>query len=264
MRVIVTRPEREAALWVRQLGQHGLQALALPLIAIGPCPDPAALRDAWRRLPDFAALMFVSGNAVEHFFGPAIAPVPHGWCAGAPRTRAWSPGPGTRDALLAAGVDAGLIDAPASDAAQFDSESLWQQVAGQVKPGQQVLIVRGGNGEEPVNAQGAGREWLARRLEAAGVKVETVAAYVRRTPVFDAVQIEQARRAASDGAVWLFSSSEAIARLAGLLPGQSWTGARAVATHPRIAQAAREAGFGVVCESRPALEAVIASIESIR
>ncbi|MGE3348297.1 MAG: uroporphyrinogen-III synthase, partial [Ramlibacter sp.] len=38
--------------------------------------------------------------------------------------------------------------------------------------------------------------------------------------------------------------------------------ARAVATHPRIAQAAREAGFGVVCESRPALADVVASIES--
>jgi uroporphyrinogen-III synthase len=37
-----------------------------------------------------------------------------------------------------------------------------------------------------------------------------------------------------------------------------------VATHPRIAQAARDAGFGVVCESRPTEEAIVAALESIR
>jgi uroporphyrinogen-III synthase len=62
--------------------------------------------------------------------------------------------------------------------------------------------------------------------------------------------------------VWLFSSSEAVANLRALLPDQSWQQARAVATHPRIAQAARDAGFAVVCESRPALADVVASIES--
>ncbi|HPL79671.1 MAG TPA: uroporphyrinogen-III synthase, partial [Burkholderiaceae bacterium] len=35
-----------------------------------------------------------------------------------------------------------------------------------------------------------------------------------------------------------------------------------VATHPRIAASARRAGFGVVCESRPTLEAVMSSIKS--
>jgi uroporphyrinogen-III synthase len=64
--------------------------------------------------------------------------------------------------------------------------------------------------------------------------------------------------------VWLFSSSEAVANLQSLLPDQSWQQARAVATHPRIAQAARTAGFGVVCESRPILGAVVASIESLQ
>ena len=44
-RVIVTRPAREAAHWVAQLGAHGIEAVALPLIAIGPCTD-AALRQA--------------------------------------------------------------------------------------------------------------------------------------------------------------------------------------------------------------------------
>jgi uroporphyrinogen-III synthase len=63
---------------------------------------------------------------------------------------------------------------------------------------------------------------------------------------------------------WLFSSSQAIANLLTLEPRADWSGARAVATHPRIAESARSAGFGVVCESRPGLDAVIAALESFR
>jgi uroporphyrinogen-III synthase len=49
-----------------------------------------------------------------------------------------------------------------------------------------------------------------------------------------------------------------------MLPAQTWESARAVTTHPRIAKAARSAGFGVVWESRPTLDAVVASIESVQ
>ena len=70
--------------------------------------------------------------------------------------------------------------------------------------------------------------------------------------------------ASADGSVWLFSSSEAIANLAAWLPGQDWQRARAVATHLRIAANARKLGFGVVCESRPVLASVVASIESMK
>lgn len=260
MRVIVTRPQREAERWVHQLRQCGLDALALPLMAIAPAPDVQPLHEAWRRLGNFAALMFVSGNAVEHFFEQKVPEAHTGWSRPAIKTRAWAAGPATREALVCAGVDPGLIDAPASDAAQFDSEALWQQVAGQVVPGGRVLIVRGGDR----TGQSAGRDWLSGQLVAAGVQVETVLAYVRRAPVFGAEQLAQAQQAATDGSVWLFSNSEAIANLVRLLPGQSWTEARAMATHPRIAQAARRAGFGVVCESRPDLDAVVAALESIR
>ena len=72
-RVIVTRPAREAAHWVAQLGAHGIEAVALPLIAIGPCTDAAlrqALDAARANVCTYRALMFVSGNAVAHFFEP--------------------------------------------------------------------------------------------------------------------------------------------------------------------------------------------------
>jgi len=245
MRVLVTRPLRDAQRWAQTLAAQGLDALVLPLIDIAPVEHAQVVRP----LADYRAVMFVSGNAVSHFLHDEHLPF---------ASRAWAPGPGTRDALLDAGVDASLIDAPDADAAQFDSESLWQQVSAQVRPGDRVLVVRG---RDP-QGRNAGRDWLARQIEAAGAQVEFVAVYERRTPRFDAAQQALAVQAAGDASVWLFSSSEAVANLRTLLPQQSWAQARAVATHPRIAQAARDAGFAVVCESRPALADVVASIES--
>ena len=179
-RVIVTRPAREAAHWVKLLGARGVDAVALPLIAIGPCRDAAAeqaLTQAHARLAQYRALMFVSGNAVFHFFEPNKALALDGQALAAIKTRAWSPGPGTAGALQAAGVPPGCIDGPAPDAAQFDSEALWQQVHGQIEPGDRVLIVRGCSaavGDADAPPQGTGRDWLAQHITAAGGLVDFV------------------------------------------------------------------------------------------
>jgi uroporphyrinogen-III synthase len=250
MRVVVTRPAQEGQRWVRQLAERGHQAIALPLLAITPAPDPAALAQARAALPQLQAVMFVSGNAVHAFLAPAVE-----W---PPGVRAWAPGPGTRQALLEAGVPAAQVDAPAEDAVQFDSERLWEVVRGQLRAGERVLIVRGANAE----GREQGREWLGEQLAAAGVQVTTVAAYARGVPVWNSEQAAQARSAAADASWWLFSSSEAAANLARLLPGQSWAAARAVATHPRIAEAVRALGFGNIRMARPAFADVVASIES--
>jgi uroporphyrinogen-III synthase len=262
MRVILTRPEREARSWVTTLAQAGIQALALPLIAVDGAPDPQAVQRVWQQLDDFDAAMFVSGNAVDQFYAlkPATAPVKYAQAA--IKMRAFVTGPGTRSALLRHGVAAHLIDAPDAQAGQWDSEALWAVVQGQVRPGFRLLIVRGA-GADHAQPHGAGRDWFAQQVQARGGQVEFVVAYQRRCPVFSPDQLAEAQNAAVDGSVWLFSSSEAIGNLQRLLPEQSWHQARAVATHPRIAQAAREAGFGVVCESRPQLPEVVASIESM-
>ena len=167
-------------------------------------------------------------------------------------------------ALEQAGVPPDGIDGPAPDAPQFDSEALWQQVATQIRPGDRVLIVRGrsATSQGVHESQGNGRDWLARQIEAAGGTVEFVVAYQRGAPRFSAHEVALAQQAACDGSLWLLSSSEAVAHLAEALPGQHWGAARALATHPRIAQAARAAGFATVGECRPALDDVVASIES--
>jgi uroporphyrinogen-III synthase len=251
MRVVLTRPVQETERWALRLRDRGIDVLALPLLAIAPAPDGAALRRAAAEADRYGAVMFVSANAVQGFFAeqPAFA-----------AARAWAPGPATREALRAAGVPDARISAPAEDAAQFDSEALWLQVQGQLQAGERLLLVRGGDGE----GRGRGRDWLQQQLAARGVGVDTVVAYTRTVPAWSEAERAAAQDAASDGSLWLFSSSEAAGHLETLLPAQDWSQARALATHPRIAQAVRALGFGSVRESRPGWNEVLASIESCR
>ena len=179
-----------------------------------------------------------------------------------------APGPGTAAALLAAGVPAAQVDAPALDAEQFDSEALWAVVGRRDWQGLRVLVVRGESPGAAGGGMSSGRDWIARQWEAAGAQVDFVGVYQRRAPKLSDEQLERARAASADGSVWLFSSSEAVANLTRLpaLAGVDWRGARAVATHPRIEEAVRAAGWGVVVASRPALTDIrdtLASIESL-
>ncbi len=262
MRVVVTRPEREAQQWVRELRALGFAAQALPLIEIAAIEDPSALQAASRAVGQYAGVMFVSGPAVEHFFSSNPGLKLEFSAQHAIQTRAWATGPGTKRALLAAGVAPERIDAPAGEVGQFDSEALWALVSHQVHPAERVLIVRGtDHGISGVTDAGTGRDWFARRVQQLGARAEFVVAYTRRAPKLSREDLDLARMCASDGSVWLFTSSQAVANLLTVVPDLSWQEARALATHPRIAQSAREAGFAQVQHSRAALADVAAALE---
>ena len=284
-RVIVTRPADEAGDWVQQLAQAGFAAEALPLIGIQPAIQPgdrAALAQAHGELARYSACLFVSGNAVRHFFkdfrpfdqsGRAqAAPEKIATAALLPTTlRLLAPGPGTAAALRALGVPAGQIDEPAADAGQFDSQALWQQIGSRDWAGQRVLVVRGRTEREADSdmdraAAGGpaapGRDWIARQWQAAGVPVDFLCVYERVRPGLSAAQIARVEAASADGSIWLFSSSEALANLS-QSTSTDFGRARAIATHPRIAEAASAAGWGVVMQSRPALDDLIAQLRSI-
>ncbi|MES2398869.1 MAG: uroporphyrinogen-III synthase [Pseudomonadota bacterium] len=255
----MTRPEHDARHWVEQLRQSGFDAQALPLIEIAALPDASKLLD----VADFDALMFVSGHAVDHFLKarPEIL-------AGNASQRFMAPGPGTANALRACGISDAQIDVPPANAAQFDSQALWQLVGGRNWHGSRVLIVRGANSQDATassTSEGAGRDWFAQKLRDAGADVEFLSVYERRTPAIGVVQDELVRQAATDSSVWIFSSSEAVLNLTGPkgISGQDWRCARAIATHPRIAETARQAGWGVVVESRPTLADIVATLRSI-
>ena len=268
MRVIVTRVQPQAARWVELLAQHGHEALALPLIEVAALPDTSAVVDAWQHWAEYTAVMFVSGHAVNYFYASKQALAHIEYAQSAIKTRAWSTGPTTHAALLQQGVAASLIDSPPSAAGQFDSETLWQCVRSQVQPGARVLIVRGdtAESEQPASAggiPGVGRDWLAQQLESVGAEVNFVVAYQRSAPVWAADQLALATASGADGSVWLFSSAEALDNLHRLLADQNWAGVRAIATHARIAAAARALGLSLVVQAAPTLPSVLASIESL-
>jgi uroporphyrinogen-III synthase len=268
LRVIVTRPSEQAQAWLSPLRASGLQAQALPLIEIAPAPDEAAVRQARADVPGCSLVMFVSAHAVQHFFCDAFcdafsnAPASPHTAAAVPALRwpgatlAGSTGAGTSAALRAAGVPPGCIVEPPATA-RADSEGLWQALQARDWRGAQVLIVRGEQG----------RDWLAETLSAAGAHVRFVAAYARRPPALtaDARALLAGALAQPRGHAWVFSSSEAVQHLTALAPGTSWAASQAVATHPRIAQAVREAGFGRVEEAQGAqLAAVIAALARLQ
>lgn len=249
LRVLVTRPAAQARPWVADLRAAGVDAVALPLIDIGPAPLPAEVDAAWRSLPSRSLVFFVSANAVEAFF--ALRPDGAAW---PPATRAAAPGPGTADALAQAGVPPAAIVAPAADAERFDSEQVWTLLQHEPWHGRSVLVVRGEDG----------RDWLADRWRAAGASVAFVAAYARLAPALD----DDGRRwlaeaqAAPKAHLWLFSSSEAVRRLAELAP-ELPARASALATHPRIADAARRAGFACVGACAPRLADVVQAVQAL-
>ena len=256
-RLIVTRPAAQAHEWVQRLAAHGVPALALPLIdieALGGSPD---LAQAWAALPHQALAVFVSVNAAQCFF--AARPTGLGWPA---HTLAAAVGPGTAGALGALGVPAAQIVAPA--APPFDSEALWAVLAQQAWAGRGVLWVRGEGG----------RDWLAQQLAAQGADVASVCTYRRRLPLWAGGELALLRGVLAQPAqqVWWFSSSQAIDHLQALVGkhhlAADWPASQAMASHARIAQRARELGFGRVDEVPPLLHELLAwwsrSIQSPR
>lgn len=254
MKVLVTRPSGQAHEWVQALQAAGVDAVALPLIEIGPAPHPDAVVQAWRHLPQTDLVVFVSPSAVEQFF--AARPPDRAWPA---PTRAASPGPGTDRELARHGVPEHARLLPAVDAVQFDSEALWQVLRPLGWQGRSVLIVRGTSG----------RDWLARQLREAGARVRFVSAYERRPPRLDgpARACFEAAVQAPAHHVWLLSSSESVDHLRALCEAcalqPDWPAFQAVATHPRIAATARRAGMGRVTECTPSVADVVRSIQSL-
>ena len=256
--IILTRPAAEALRWATGLRTAGHRVKTWPLIELNPVTDVMRLRaalDAWH---GFQAVMFVSRAAVTHALG-RMTPK-DGWGV----TRCWATGPGTRQALREVGVPDSLIDSPPPDAAQFDTETLWTVVQHTLHPARPVLLLRGSDGdqEDPLS-QGAGRDWLLRQLAIPGVPVEIVSVYQRTVPHWDKHRLKEAREAAHNGSVWLFSSSQALENLASLLPEQDWSATRALATHARIAQTAKDMGMGQVFFCRPNVNEVLALLESL-
>jgi uroporphyrinogen-III synthase len=283
LRVIVTRPAAQAAQWVDALTAQGFDTHSFPLIEIADALLTNQRQALHTRAAQMDVCMWVSSNAVGYFFNENRLLTQVNTAQAAielivnRKLRHWATGPGTVAALQQHGVPLAQIDAPDAHAAQWDSAALWQRVAGQVQAGTQVLIVRGTD----VGTPSASRDDLAQQIRAAGGAVEFAAVYARHAPAFTAAQMAWAQHAASDGSVWILTSSQAVTHLPAIAAAAAasaqgghqegnqaghqgaWGQARCVATHERIAQAARAVGFAVVCTSRPGIADVVQSLKSM-
>jgi uroporphyrinogen-III synthase len=269
MQVVLTRPAEQASVWQQALQAVGCVVRLFPLIVTTDVVTPRAcqaLAQAWQvaalsngsvrqgeSLGRWDHIMFVSVNARAHFLQGRPAPTQPSY---------WATGAGTVAALQAAGVPLERIFSPADDAAQMDSEHLWQMVQkpaqghSLVRPGQRLLIVRG---SDDVHTEvPTGRNWLAEQAMGAGLHVQEVAAYVRRAPAFTPAQLSWLQSGVARQSTWVFSSSQALSHLPQDI---AWQGIPALATHPRIAQVAQERGFAVqVC--LPDVDAVIRALKN--
>jgi len=250
--LVLTRPRQQAGGWLTRLAALGVNAVSLPLIEIVAGP-PQAAAEAWQQLPGAALAMFVSPNAVEHFFKGRTGD----WPAD---TLAACVGPGSAHALQGAGVPPQSIVQPPADADALDSEHLWPLLATRDWQGKLALILRGDGG----------RDWLAERLREQGARTLDFSVYRRRCPVLDAAEqrlLADIAAQADAHFVWLFSSAEAIGHLASFLPSLTdadWSRQRAIATHARIAERARQLGFGDVVLARPDAAAVAAAAAAMQ
>jgi len=255
------------------LARAGFESIEFPLIDIGPVADAAPLHAALGELYapaplGFALVVFVSPNAIDH----AFAALSSAWPSQIPIGVV---GPGSVAALGRQGVTAPTytIISPATGAMvtetptdpRYDSEALYAAIeahfgADGLKD-KRILIVRGDGG----------REWLADALSAAGAKVEKVAAYRRIVPEPSMRDWERIHALlAGEPHAWLLTSSEGVRNLEELAREHltvdetlTLKHAPLVTPHPRIAEAARQAGFDRITVSGAGDERIVQALGGI-
>lgn len=230
--ILVTRPAGQAESLCAALAAAGAEAPCYPLLSVAPLADPAPLHALARRLGDFDLAFFVSPNAVR-FALDALLPVAP-WPAS---LAVATVGKGSEAALAARGFS--QVIAPQSG---FDSESVLALPAFQAEAvaGKRVLILRGDGG----------RELIGDTLLARGARVEYQGCYHRGGPQLDPAPIIERARSGRLDALTL-TSSEAAGHLAALPQAGVLLHLPVFASHPRIAQAARDVGCTQVIQSGP-------------
>ncbi|WP_158904596.1 fused uroporphyrinogen-III synthase HemD/membrane protein HemX [Burkholderia sp. L27(2015)] len=281
--VIVTRPAAQAAGLSAALGAAGFATFEFPLLEIAPVRDPQPLLQALVALEQYALVVFVSPNAIEHALAhlgtPWPAQVPIGVLGpgsvralaqrgiSAPRVSVIAP----RGALASSG-DGGAIAQPSSvvatdaiadtradsshdtnETVRYDSEALLDALDHTLHldslVGKRVLLVKGDGG----------RELLTQTLQAMGVAVDAVTAYHRSAPQPSEAQWQRLHVLLAGPAqqvVWVVTSSEGLRHLDALARAHldatqlvSLRRAQVMTPHARIAETARSLGFDTVTVS---------------
>jgi len=256
--LVITRPRSDIGDDVREqaLRAAGVVLRPFPLIRILPPAIPGPALHALARLAEFDLAVPVSPAAVQSSLAMRQGLWPATCAVGLV-------GPGSRVAfeqvLRARGQSPASLRIVSAPVEAADSEGLWaalQTLRTGAWAGVRVLILRGGNG----------RDWLTDALQAAGAVVERVDVYRRAPPDPDPATLGVLRDLLDTHAVWLLTASEGVRNLRDLLAATGTDACkllasqRALATHSRIAEAARQTGFGRVEVCAPGNEAIVAAL----
>lgn len=251
--IVLTRPTGQAQALLEllntSLSDHRTFAgekprvLSLPLLSIIP-KDSDVLRDQVRTALQSADLaIFVSPNAIEC----TLSLVGKNWQALSPQPLAIGVmGGSSEQTLRQHGI--GLEASPTpiwipTHPEEWDSEGLWRKLQDlHWDWSQRRVIIFKGEG---------GRDWLADTLQLAGAQVQPISVY-SRAPLEIANPLWQPIAALDFAAsVWLLTSSEAVRHLGQVMQAQfpqRLRMASAICTHPNIAAAAEQIGFGEVLQ----------------
>jgi uroporphyrinogen III methyltransferase/synthase len=253
-RVIITRAAELQLPWQEAIEASGFRTESFPLFEVQPVADAAVLAQSIESLWNAQLVVVISPTAAKHL----AAHVKLAWPRNVPIA---VPGPGTRDALLRAGIEANII-CPVRNDDGYDAQALLGAVGAAVNIGQlkigRALLVRG----EQVN------EALAEGLQRFGFQITQAVAYTHQPiELTSEKQLQLARLLTSaHQVVWLFSQARAVTHidaLAHTLRPAGMAGHTAVAIHPRIAAAATRAGFHRVITVDPDPKALVTALESL-
>jgi len=252
MIVIVTRPAAAGERLFQRLQASGHHAVWWPAFEIGPAPDPEIVRARLAQLDDYDLAIFVSPNAV-HAVGSLLG---RDWPTS---TLVGAVGQATRAAVLSElAVPTDSVLAPDDD--DGGSEAFWVAWAASGRQARRVLLLRAKDG----------REWLGERFAQGGSAVDLLAVYSRRTGRPAPAATRELLGCMKSGVipVTVFSSSEAVAavdeQMRAIDDGSAFLrGGIALATHPRIAERLRAAGYSRTFDTAASDDAVIAKLESL-
>ena len=223
-RIVVTRPQAQAASFCRKLAEAGAIPVRFPTIRITPMPDTQRLDAALRRLHDYAWIIFTSVNGVSYCWDRLAAVASTRLPAS---LRMAAIGPATAQALRERHVEPDFV--PAEFVAERIAEGL-----GDVAE-QAVLLPRAE----------AARKTLATLLADQGARVDEIPAY-RTLPEAPSPEAFAALEAGVD--VLTFTSSSTVRHYATLTAGRARRGAEdalVACIGPITAETARSLGYEV-------------------
>jgi uroporphyrinogen-III synthase len=245
--IVSLRPASQQAAVRREIAARGATALALPSLRLVAMPDPEAASQALRSALLAPRCIYTSPAAVR--FAARLQPA-----TALRATSTFAIGRGTARALARHGVHAIHPDDHA-----MRSEGLL--ALAEFSP---ASIARAGNDIGLVTAPG-GRGLLLHALRARGARVRVAEVYRRLPPRLDRRHADSLRSSLTPRAV-LLTSAEALDHAFAQLPADAAQRLResiAVASSTRLAQHAREAGFGTVIDAgSPTPRALLDALEA--